>query len=173
MRLAHRLTLTFLIVSCGIVELRPVARAACNSVYDSSCLPEERQRLQERNREEQQREEDWRLRRDQEQKDIERRSAWGAIAYSPSSGRVGRSWNHYFEKQAERDALSTCGRDDCEAVTFFNSCRGVAVGDNPALNGWYDGEGETEEDAEASARETCVKSGQRNCRPVASICSPR
>jgi len=170
---AYRVTLAFLIAWCGVVALPSVARAACLSTYDPSCLPEDRRRLEERDREEQQREEEQRRQRDQDRQDIERRSTWGAIAYSPSSGRVGRAWNHYFEKKAERDALSTCGRDDCEAVTFSDSCRGVAIGDDPVLNGWYDGGGETEEDAEASARAACVSGGLRNCRAVASLCSPQ
>jgi len=172
MRIAH-VPLAFFVASCGIIALAPVARGACLSTYDPSCLPNERWDLENRNREERLREEERRRQSEQEQQDIERRRTWGAIAYSPSSGRVGRISNAYFEQQARRNALSACGRQDCEAVTFSNSCRAVAIGDNPSQNGWYDGDGDTEEDAEADAREVCARGGERNCRAVASLCSPQ
>jgi hypothetical protein len=111
--------------------------------------------------------------RAREQEEIERRSTWGAIAYSPSTGQVGLSWNKYYELGAERAALSECGRRDCEAVTFSDSCRAVAVGDDPASNGWYDGAGQTEEDASRDAINVCSAHGERSCKSVASHCSPQ
>jgi hypothetical protein len=74
---------------------------------------------------------------------------------------------------AKRGALSQCGRRDCEVVTFFESCAGVAVGDEPAKYDWYDGEGDTREEAEEAAIDACRKEGERNCQAVVSGCSPQ
>lgn len=145
---------------------------ACTSLYDNSCLPAERQLLQDR-KWQVEREQDQRRQREQDQKDIERRSTWGAIAFSPGSGRLGFAWSYYFERQAQRDALSQCSQNDCEAVTFSNSCRGIAISESNARGSWYDGGGDTKEEAEQDAVAVCRRSDEQRCRAIASLCSPQ
>jgi hypothetical protein len=160
------------IICWSLVTAIPAAQAVCSSLYDSSCLPAERQQLQDRRREEE-REQEQRWQRDQNQKDIDRRSTWGAIAFSPGSGRLGFAWSYYFEQQAKRDALSQCGQSDCEAVTFSNSCRGIAISDSNARGDWYDGAGDTEEGAKKDAVAVCRRYGEQSCRAISSLCSPK
>jgi len=146
-----------------------------SSHRDSGLVTSQYERPEDRRYREQQenlrREEQERDRKGQ-QEDIERRSRWGALAYSRASNKWGFASNHYFEEMARRGALSACGSSDCEVVTFFDSCAGVAIGDEPAKNDWYDGKGDTIEDAEENAIDACRQEGEGNCRVVVSRCSP-
>ena len=54
---------------------------------------------------------------------------FGAIAFSPSTGKVGGGWNFAAEPDATSEAVVQCGVDDCESVVAFPNCAAVAVGD--------------------------------------------
>ncbi len=54
---------------------------------------------------------------------------FGAIAFSPSTGKVGGGWNFAAKKDAKTEAINQCGVDDCDAVVTFPNCGAVAVGD--------------------------------------------
>ena len=54
---------------------------------------------------------------------------FGAIAFSPSTGKVGGGWNFTAEGEASSEAVVQCGADDCDTVVVFPNCAAVAVGD--------------------------------------------
>ena len=54
---------------------------------------------------------------------------FGAIAFSPATGKVGGGWNYATKKEATSRAVSQCGADDCNTVVVFPNCGAVAVGD--------------------------------------------
>jgi hypothetical protein len=61
------------------------------------------------------------------------RRSYGAIAYSPSSGRYGDSYNYASRAQAEARATRECGKDDCViAAWFYNQCGALATSRNGA-----------------------------------------
>lgn len=53
---------------------------------------------------------------------------YGAIAYSPSTGAFGRSWNWESQWRAEEVAVGFCGQWDCRPVVWVhNACAALAV----------------------------------------------
>ena len=54
---------------------------------------------------------------------------FGAIAFSPSTGKVGGGWNFAAQTEAASEAVVQCGADDCDTVVVFPICAAVAVGD--------------------------------------------
>ena len=80
---------------------------------------------------------------------------WGAIAYSPSNGATGFSYNWPNEVDAELTALGNCDAhaSDCTtAVTFHDACGALAVGDR---GGWGADWGVDREAAEWGALARC------------------
>ena len=53
---------------------------------------------------------------------------FGAIAFSPLTGKVGGGWNYATKKEASSRAVSQCGAADCATVVVFPNCGAVAVG---------------------------------------------
>lgn len=54
---------------------------------------------------------------------------YGAIAFSPSTGKWGQGVNFPAKEDATTEAVNQCGVGDCEAVVVFPACGAVAVGD--------------------------------------------
>ena len=54
---------------------------------------------------------------------------YGAIAFSPSTGKFGQGHDFASKDEASTEAVSQCGEGDCEAVVVFPNCGAVAVGD--------------------------------------------
>lgn len=54
---------------------------------------------------------------------------YAAIAFSPSTGISGTSWNFDTQNLAETEAYAQCGQEDCDTVTVFTQCGAIAVGD--------------------------------------------
>ena len=54
---------------------------------------------------------------------------FGAIAFSPSTGKVGNGFNFASKGEASSEAVTQCGVGDCTAVVVFPNCGAVAVGD--------------------------------------------
>lgn len=54
---------------------------------------------------------------------------YAAIAFSPSTGRSGTSWNYNSQNEAETEAYYQCGIEDCDTVLWFTQCGAIAVGD--------------------------------------------
>lgn len=44
---------------------------------------------------------------------------FGAISFSPSTGKVGAGWNFASKDEASSDAITRCGVGDCSAVVVF------------------------------------------------------
>lgn len=66
---------------------------------------------------------------------------YGALAFSPSTGAHGYSFDYANRAAAERRAINECeknaGSSDCQAVVWFhNACGALAVGDNAYGSGW-------------------------------------
>jgi uncharacterized caspase-like protein len=64
---------------------------------------------------------------------------FGAIAYSPSTGSHGWSYDYATREEAERVALANCGQHarDCNVPIWFqNACGALAVGPSGYGSGW-------------------------------------
>jgi len=93
---------------------------------------------------------------------------WGSIAYSPSTGATGYSYNYDTRSTAGAWAMSYCNKSDCRvAVNFQNACGAVAVGRN---GGWGADWGPTRASAEANAISAC-QLHDGGCRTKRWVCS--
>ncbi len=96
---------------------------------------------------------------------------YGAIAFSPSTGAHGYSFNYANRAAAEKRAINECemnaGSDDCRAILWFhNACGALAVGDNAYGSGW----GTNMLYAAQYAVESCKKF-TANCKVVRWVCT--
>jgi len=92
---------------------------------------------------------------------------FGAIAFSPSTGKVGAGWNFATKDEASADSITRCGVGDCSAVVVFPNCGAVAVGDGFGM-------GFSADQSVAKAEETALAncSGYTaNCLIVQSFCN--
>ncbi len=93
---------------------------------------------------------------------LEARNYYGAIAYSPSTGDYGYSYDYSSRYSAEQNAISRCGAYDCSSLIWFrNACGALAVGNNGYGSGWGD--------TKYRAKREALKS----CRRYSSGCSVR
>lgn len=95
---------------------------------------------------------------------------WGTIAYSPSTGAVGWSYNAVNEVDAEMAALERCLKhaEDCTtAVNFHDACGALAVGVN---GGWGANWGYDDADAQFKAIDAC-SAHDDGCKVVRWQCS--
>ncbi len=53
---------------------------------------------------------------------------YAAIAFSPSTGLSGTSWNFETSMLAETEAYLQCGAEDCDTLVVFQQCGALAVG---------------------------------------------
>lgn len=55
-------------------------------------------------------------------------ASFGAIAYSPSSGRAGTAWGYFYQYDAMNAAVVNCNWYDCQAMVWVNNaCGSLAV----------------------------------------------
>ena len=93
---------------------------------------------------------------------------YGAIAYSPSTGVYGYSYNYTTQSEAEYQAHQKCGYVDCQTATWVkNGCMSLAVND---YDYWAGAWGNTYEEARGKAILSCQESGYV-CRTVEVICT--
>ena len=93
---------------------------------------------------------------------------WGAIAISPTTGKVGYSAGLNSAIQAERVAVGLCKARDCRAVVnFTKECGAVAQASNTSW-GW--GLDHSSTGAQNRALTSCSQYGT-GCRVVGWICS--
>ena len=81
---------------------------------------------------------------------------FGAIAYSPSTGAHGWSFDYRSRAEAESVALTNCGKhaSDCTVPIWFrNACGALAVGPKGYGSGW----GTSQKIAEGYALQVCAK----------------
>lgn len=92
---------------------------------------------------------------------------FGAIAFSPSTGKVGGGWNFAGETDAASEAVVQCGAEDCDTVVVFPSCAAVAVGDGYGMGFSAD---ESVEKSEETALANC-DGFTTNCLVTMSFCN--
>ena len=93
---------------------------------------------------------------------------YGAIAYSPSTGRFGSSWNSRSPEGAERQAMSMCNRSDCRVLMpLANNCGALAVARN---GGYIWATGATLYDAKLRTSNRCTQK-YGGCKLICSVCS--
>jgi len=96
-------------------------------------------------------------------------TTYGAIAYSPSSGRVGYSYNFANRSAADARASQECGKPDCVIATwYYNNCGAVAASSTGA---WAGEHAASTRRAEALAMARCEHQGGRDCKVLASHCA--
>ena len=96
---------------------------------------------------------------------------YGAIAYSPSDGARGWSFDYSSRAAAEQRAVSECSQHGrgCKVILWFrNACGALAIGSNGYGSGW----GTDESIADRYALETCAKYTS-NCSVVRRVCTRR
>jgi len=96
---------------------------------------------------------------------------FGAIAYSPSSGANGYSYDYGSRGGAQNRAMSECRKRarDCRiAIWFKNACGAVATG----RNGWGSGWGNDRNRAELEAIKSCNQHSG-GCRIKVYACTSR
>jgi hypothetical protein len=84
---------------------------------------------------------------------------FGAMAFSPSTGKVGLGYNFTTKGDASTEAVNQCGVGDCDVVVVFPKCGAVAVGDGFGM-------GFAADNSESKAIETALT----NCSGYTSGC---
>ena len=92
---------------------------------------------------------------------------YAAIAFSPTTGQAGSSWNFDTEILAETEAFLQCGKDDCYTAVIFNDCGAIAVGDGYGMGYGHD---VTSDKASALALGSCTEF-TTNCQITAAFCN--
>jgi serine/threonine-protein kinase len=96
--------------------------------------------------------------------------SFGAIAYSPSTGATGWSYDHGSRRDAERTARNNCDQsaNDCRtAIWFKNGCGALAVGQG---GGWGADWGADIDPAKYLAVEACRQNAS-GCKVIRWQCS--
>ncbi len=94
---------------------------------------------------------------------------YGAIAYSPSTGANGYSYNYGSQGAAESSAMSRCNAMDCKIVIWFrDACGALAVGSSGYGSSWAT----TRASAEQGAIAECGKF-TGGCATAAWACTSR
>ena len=94
---------------------------------------------------------------------------FGAIAYSPATGRYGYSWNFQSRTAAQNAALRKCGIRDCRVVSWFrNACGSLAT----SRYGWGAAANVNLYQAQNTAIRGCSNYGP-GCQVVRTVCSPQ
>jgi serine/threonine-protein kinase len=100
-------------------------------------------------------------------------STYAAIAYSPSTGKIGYGYNYGSRSEAQAAALRNCPASDARIVTWVNNgfCA-FALGDDKSRwgVGWSYGNGATN----TSARSRALYEARKrtvNCHVVLCVCS--
>ncbi|MBY0527011.1 MAG: DUF4189 domain-containing protein [Gemmataceae bacterium] len=95
---------------------------------------------------------------------------YAAIAYSPSTGKVGYAYNYGSRWSAEKAALNNCPVSDARIVTWVNNgfCA-IAVGDDKSCwgTGYSYGDGASTAFAKQRAINECSK---RTTNPRIAVC---
>lgn len=89
-----------------------------------------------------------------------RAASYGAIAYSPSTGSIGTSWNCRNFPQAEALARWNCGVDDAVVVSVRNGYCALALADDGS---WGTGYGATRRQAELRVLRSCRQATDTSC----------
>lgn len=92
---------------------------------------------------------------------------FGALAYDPATGAVGKAVNRSRRSDAIRDATAKCGSDECRVYAYRYGYGALAVGDGGRVFG---GSAESKGLFKSAAREAkaaCKNAGETNCRIVA------
>lgn len=93
---------------------------------------------------------------------------YGAIAYSPSTGRFGSSWNSRSSDEANKLAMGICNRPDCQVlVPLENSCGALARARN---GGYVWGSGGSLYEAKLLTSNECTRR-HGSCKFICSVCS--
>ena len=94
---------------------------------------------------------------------------YGAIAYSPSKGLYGYSYDYSSLQGAKYGAISRCHADDCKIVVWFkNGCGALATGTGGYGSGW----GTTLSGAKHEALKACSLYSP-DCHIVRWVCTTR
>lgn len=98
---------------------------------------------------------------------------YGALSYSPKTGKYGYSWNHTSRAAAEKTALDECKADDAKVLTWvkFGWAALVIAEDNAYGYDEVHGDGVTDADAEKKAMEALRKHSDKKVTTVVIVCS--
>ena len=97
--------------------------------------------------------------------------SYGAIAYGHTSKAFGYSFNWGSQAKAESVATQNCAQhgNDCEVMVWFDRrCGAVAAGQGTDA---FWGLGNNDSQAQADAKNKCLKGGGKNCEVKVSRCS--
>jgi len=92
---------------------------------------------------------------------------FGAIAFSPSTGKAGTAWNNDSADLAETEAYLQCRSEDCYTAVVSQQCAAIAVGDGHGM-------GFASDASSAAVAETALAKCANftsNCEVTASFCN--
>lgn len=92
---------------------------------------------------------------------------YGAISFSPSTGKYGQGHDFPSKDEASTEAVNQCGVGDCEAVVIFPNCGAIAVGDGFGM-------GFSADKSIAKSEETALANCNQyttNCLVTTSLCN--
>ena len=98
---------------------------------------------------------------------------YGALVYSPKTGKYGYSWNHATREAAEKAALAQCKEPDAKVLTWVKFGWAVLVIAEDNCYGFDEvhGEGVTDADAEKKALKELRKQTNAKVTTVVIVCS--
>ena len=93
--------------------------------------------------------------------------SYGSIAWSPSTGRTGKSRQYCTRQSADKKAVSDCGRKDCRVEVWLNgNCGALAAG----KGGEAYAVGDDQKEAERLALQQCGEKA-KTCKVAVAFCS--
>ncbi len=100
-------------------------------------------------------------------------ASFGAIAYSPETGKYGVSWGHPSRYKAQKAARNFCGHWSCEPVVWVQGgCAALAVSNDPFGLNWVGWSYQpTLVAAQQQSLYGCALAGGTNCQGLAWTCS--
>jgi hypothetical protein len=98
---------------------------------------------------------------------------YGALVYSPKTGKYGYSWNHTTREAAEKAALAECKEPDAKVLTWvkFGWAALVIAEDNAYGYDEVHGDGVTDADAEKKAVKHLRQQTDAKVKTVVIVCS--
>lgn len=98
---------------------------------------------------------------------------FGAIAYSPKTGKYGYAWNQTTRRAAERVAVAECKEDDAKLLTWVQFGWAVLVIAEDKAYGFDEvhGPGATDADAEEKAMKELRKRTDAKVKTIVIVCS--
>jgi hypothetical protein len=97
-------------------------------------------------------------------------NGYGAIAVSPTTGKVGFATESLTQSNANEDARDECDKDDCAVVLQFEECGAIAGGrTSGGITVYGVAEANRAFDAQVAANSACTAKGGLGCGEISNL----